>query len=29
MVRERLKQVSRPIAKPSPPPAGGLDKPEK
>jgi len=29
MVRERLKQVSRPIAKPSPPAAGGLDKPEK
>jgi len=29
MVRERLKQVSRPIAKPSPPLAGGLDKPEK
>src|ERR1043166_471346 len=30
MVRERLKQVSRPISKPSAvPPAGGLDKPEK
>src|SRR5580765_1449217 len=29
MVRERLKNVSRPIAKPSPPAAGGLDKPEK
>src|SRR6266700_2956629 len=26
MVRERLRQVSRPIAKPPPPPAAGLDK---
>src|SRR5438874_4356177 len=29
MVRERLKQVSRPIVKLPAPPAGGLDKPEK
>src|SRR2546423_2654737 len=29
MVRERLKQVSRPISKPPPPPAQGLDKSEK
>src|SRR5947207_3629285 len=29
MVRERLKQVSRPIAKPPPPQAPELDKPEK
>ena len=29
MVRERLKQVSRPIAKPLPPQSSGLDKPEK
>src|SRR5258705_3400451 len=29
MARKRLKQVSRPIAKPPPPPAAGLDKPEK
>src|SRR6059036_2646879 len=29
MVRERLKPVSRPIAKPSPPPAAGLDKLDK
>jgi protein arginine kinase len=29
MVRERLKQVSRPIAKPPPPTAPGLDKQEK
>jgi protein arginine kinase len=29
MVRERLRQVSRPIAKPPPPPATGLDKPQK
>jgi protein arginine kinase len=29
MVRERLRQVSRPIAKPLPPSSAGLDKPEK
>jgi protein arginine kinase len=29
MVRERLRQVSRPIAKPLPPSGAGLDKPEK
>jgi protein arginine kinase len=29
MVRERLKPVSRPIAKPPPPQNGGVDKPEK
>jgi protein arginine kinase len=29
MVRERLRQVSRPIAKPLPPTGAGLDKPEK
>jgi protein arginine kinase len=29
MVRERLKPVSRPIAKTPPPPAAGLDKPDK
>jgi protein arginine kinase len=29
MVRERLRQVSRPIAKPLPPAGAGLDKPEK
>lgn len=29
MVRDRLKQVSRPIAKPATPPSPGLDKPEK
>jgi protein arginine kinase len=29
MVRERLKSVSRPIAKPSAPPGSALDKPEK
>jgi len=29
MVRERLRHVSRPVAKLPSPPAGGLDKPEK
>src|SRR5438034_7602596 len=29
MVRERLKQVSRPVVKPLPPPGNGLDKSEK
>src|SRR5689334_9018961 len=29
MVRERLRQVSRPVAKPLPPSGAGLDKPEK
>jgi protein arginine kinase len=29
MVRERLKQVSRPLAKPAPPASPGVDKPGK